>query len=81
MKIKTCLKGQEVAWDEFVLQKGKFSKTNPAEGENLEIIEDDATLTIKNDKVDLKINDETGEIESWMHQGKVITNQAIRPNF
>lgn len=74
-------KGQEVAWDEFVLQKGKFSKTNPAAGENLEIIEDDATLTIKNDKVDLKINDETGEIESWMHQGKVITNQAIRPNF
>ena len=74
-------KGHEVAWDEFLLQKGTFNKADSLQGKNLEIIQAEGTLTLKNDKVDIKINSETGEIQSWTHQGNVITNQAIRPNF
>lgn len=74
-------KGHEVAWDEFLLQKGTFIKADSLVGKNFEIIENEGTISLKNDKVDFKINAETGEIQSWAHQGYVITNQAIRPNF
>ena len=35
----------------------------------------------KNEKVDLKIDSKSGEIISWVFNGKAITNQPIRPNF
>lgn len=73
--------GHEIAWDEFLLQKGIFKKDDSEKGTNLEIIVSDGAFTIKNDKVDFKIDAETGEIQSWTHQGETITNQPIRPNF
>ncbi|MFD1162902.1 MULTISPECIES: glycoside hydrolase family 2 TIM barrel-domain containing protein [Hwangdonia] len=74
-------KGHEVAWDEFLLQKGNPAKQSSSKGNNLDIIEADGTIHIKNSTVDFKINAETGEIESWKHVGQLITNEAIRPNF
>jgi len=74
-------KGHEVAWDEFLIKKGTFNGPSSEKGTELEIIEADGTLTIKNDKVDLQLNSKTGEIKSWTYQGKVITNSPIRPNF
>lgn len=74
-------KGFEVGWDEFVLQKGPRYKSIPADGDALEIVEDQETFHVKNDLVDLQINAETGEIESWVYNDKLITDQAVRPNF
>ncbi|MBJ7881051.1 glycoside hydrolase family 2 TIM barrel-domain containing protein [Gelidibacter salicanalis] len=74
-------KGHEVAWDEFLLQKGKVDQLMPSEGQALEIIEDRDVVTIKNELVALQINANSGEIQSWIYQGKRITNEAIRPNF
>ncbi|WP_291868992.1 glycoside hydrolase family 2 TIM barrel-domain containing protein [Maribacter sp.] len=74
-------KGHEVAWDEFLLQKGTFGKATSSKINDLEIIEANNSISITNDKVNFKINDETGEIQLWTYQGTVITNNAIRPNF
>ena len=74
-------KGYEVGWDEFVLQKGQFNMPISSEGKSLEIVQNNDTFTIKNDLVDLKVNAETGEIQSWTYDGKLITNKAIRPSF
>lgn len=74
-------KGHEIAWDEFLLQKGKFNAAPSSKGKNLEIIETNGILTFKNDVVDFKMNAETGAIQSWKHDGKLITNHPIQPNF
>ncbi|MEO8773604.1 MAG: glycoside hydrolase family 2 TIM barrel-domain containing protein [Gelidibacter sp.] len=74
-------KNHEVGWDEFLLQKGQFQKVASSEGESLQVVESDASYTIKNGVVDFKIDAKSGEIQSWTHQGKLITNAAIRPNF
>ncbi|HXJ99609.1 MAG TPA: glycoside hydrolase family 2 TIM barrel-domain containing protein [Gelidibacter sp.] len=74
-------KGHEVGWDEFVIQKGKFKKTSALDGENLEINEVDGSFAVKNNAIDFKINAVSGEIQSWHHDGQLITNEAIRPNF
>ena len=73
--------GHEIAWDEFILQKGKGNTKLSSEGNTLEISKTEENLTIKNDKVNVVINAKTGEIESWLHEGKVITKAPIKPNF
>ena len=72
-------KGYEVAWDEFILQKGiprqkslqkaKFSIT----GKNI--------IEIKNDNTALKIDSKTGEIYLWEYHKNAITNYPIKLNF
>ena len=74
-------KGFEVGWDEFLLQSGQVDREISSEGNILEITQDTGAFKIQNDLVDLKIHAETGDIQSWTYNGKLITNQAIRPNF
>lgn len=72
-------KGHEIAWDQFVLQKSNIINSNVS-GNPLQIVEGD-NIQIKNDIIDLKIDSKTGEIVSWTHKGKEITNNPIKPNF
>ena len=72
-------KGHEVAWDQFVLQKG-VRQNHLSQGNQLQITAD-KNFTIQNDKVNLSIDKLTGEIISWTYSNKEITNQPIRPNF
>jgi len=74
-------KGHEVAWDQFVLQKGVHLASSIPNDSILGIITSEKTIQIKNDKVDFRINSETGEITSWTFEGKEITKQPVRPNF
>ncbi|TXE10363.1 DUF4981 domain-containing protein [Gelidibacter salicanalis] len=74
-------KGHEVAWDEFLLQKGTLGKSESTEGTLLEIIESNDMFTFKNEFVELQINAKSGEIQSWTYKGKRITKDPIRPNF
>lgn len=74
-------KNYEIAWDEFIVQKGTFSQSASNTQTSLAITEDATSFTIKNDKIDLEINAASGEIISWIHEGHEITQQPIRPNF
>ncbi|MDN3491514.1 glycoside hydrolase family 2 TIM barrel-domain containing protein [Winogradskyella bathintestinalis] len=74
-------KGHEVAWDEFLIQKGTAKKTPAQSGNTLKISALNDTITIKNDISDFQINAKTGEVVSWLHAGKIITKAPIRPNF
>lgn len=74
-------KGHEIAWDQFIIQKGTYTKTAASSNNNLEIVEQNNAIEIKNETVALKIDTKSGEIHSWVFQGKEITNQPIRPNF
>ncbi len=74
-------KGYEVAWDQFILSMGTINSTSSSSKTPLEIVTTAANIEIKNDKTNLKIDGKTGEITSWLFEGKMITNQPIRPNF
>ena len=78
---KMIPKGHEVAWDQFILNKGLHLSSSNSGGDVLEVETFDDGIQIKNNQVELKINPFSGEILSWLFDGKVITNQAIRPNF
>jgi beta-galactosidase len=72
-------KGHEVAWDQFTLQKSNaFNITIPSNP--LEVINEDI-IQIKNDIINLKIDSKTGEVISWHHKGREVTNNPIKPNF
>lgn len=72
-------KGHEIAWDQFVLQKSNIINSTES-GNPLQIVEGD-NIQIKNDIIDLRIDSKTGEIISWKHENKEVTNHPIKPNF
>jgi len=74
-------KGHEVAWDQFVLNKGINMESSMSEGEILDIRNLENEIQIQNNQVDFKINAASGEITSWLFKSKEITKQPIRPNF
>jgi len=74
-------KGYEVAWDQFVLQKGTNSIKKNKAGMPITIVSSDNSIEMKNNKVEIIINSNSGEIVSWAFLDKTITNQPIRPNF
>lgn len=77
-----CLpKGHEIAWDQFLLNKGIRVLATQSEGISLNITTSEVAFTIKNNKTSLIIDAKSGEISSWSFNGKVITSQAIKPNF
>ena len=73
--------GHEIAWDQFVVQKGIRTNKPSTVQQNLEMVASEGIIELKNEKVDLKIDSKSGEIISWVFNGKTITNQPIRPNF
>ena len=77
---KMIPKGHEIAWDQFILNKGLHLPSS-FEGETLKIETLNDYIQIRNHKVALNINPNSGEISSWLFDGREITNQAIRPNF
>ena len=73
--------GHEVAWDQFILQRGNHQEKAIRNEAILSITSNDNTFEIKNDKVNLKIDTKSGEIDAWTFDGQEITKQPIRPNF
>jgi beta-galactosidase len=73
-------KNHELAWDQFILQKGNIPKSKKL-GNSIEVVSSEAFINLKNDVSDLKINSKSGEIISWKFKEKEITNQPVRPNF
>ncbi len=75
------LKGHEIGWDQFALKHGAVVQYMKENKNALKIIHSSTEFTIHNKKTELKINGISGEITSWVFEGKEITNQPIRPNF
>ena len=73
-------KGHEIAWDQFVLNKG-INTPSFSEKSELFITKSDSNIEINNESISLSINAKSGEINSWVIDGKEITNQPIKPNF
>ena len=74
-------KGHEIAWDQFMLQKGISIETSQIQDGKFSIQTKDQSIEIKNEIVSLIIDRNTGEIKSWIFKGEEITNHFIRPNF
>lgn len=74
-------KGHEIAWGQFALKHGAVVNYPKDSKSALKITNSSTKITIQNDHVQLKINAISGEITSWVFDGKEITNQPIRPNF
>jgi len=74
-------KGHEIAWDQFIIQEWQQSEPEYELENDLKIVSIDNNFIIRNDIVELKLDKKTGEITSWKHNGKIVTNQPIRPNF
>ena len=74
-------KGHEIAWDQFVLNKGINLTTASSNGDPYEIASSDEDIEINNEQTQLKIDATSGEIISWAYEGTEITTQPIRPNF
>lgn len=74
-------KGHEVVWDQFILQERNHQAEAISNEDILSISTDDNTFEIKNDKVNLKIDIQSGGIKAWTFAGEEITKQPIRPNF
>jgi beta-galactosidase len=73
-------KGYEVAWDQFLIQKGSKQKLDIKENTlNLTTLE--SSFQISNNLADLIIDSKSGEVKSWVHQGDTITSHPIRPNL
>jgi beta-galactosidase len=75
-------KGHEIAWDQFILNKGitKIKSFNKkATVLNIKNVENE--IHISNKSTFLKISSTSGEIISWTFDGKEITNYPIKPNF
>lgn len=73
--------GHEIAWDQFVIQKGSKPLDASFVPNDLQITSENQFINIKNHIIDLKVNKQTGEIISWKHNEIVITADPIRPNF
>jgi len=74
-------KGYEIAWDQFVLNKGVLIQNSSVKNNTLILEKTEDSYLIKNKNTHYKIDAVSGEITSWIFEGKEITNQAIRPNF
>ena len=74
-------KGHEIAWDQFIIQKGVKTTLATTSLNDLEIITVENNLQIRNKIVDLILDENSGEIISWVYQGDTITGHPIRPNL
>ena len=71
--------GHEVAWDQFILQKGITTKKSNKEN-GLKITES-TIFEIYDEKTVLQIDKKTGEILNWSFKHQELTNKPIKLNF
>ena len=75
-------KGHTFGWDQFIIQpKRKRQSSISSNDDALSIIQLNDTVEIKNNQISLKIEQFSGEITSWIINGREITSQPIRPSF
>ncbi|WP_431125644.1 glycoside hydrolase family 2 TIM barrel-domain containing protein [Flagellimonas flava] len=73
--------GHEIAWGQFILQKGSFEIEKQPMGDAFSFDLDDGVFSMQNEIAQLSIDEKTGELLSWKYQDQIITQQPIKPNF
>ncbi len=74
-------KGHEIAWDQFALNSPISILGDENHTSDFTITNSPQEILMKNKSVEFKIDSKSGEITSWIFEGKEITNQPIRSNF
>ena len=78
---KLIPRGYEIAWNQFVLNSPISINGDENHSSEFTITNSPEEILIKNKTVEFKIDSKSGEITSWIFEGKEITSQPIRPNF
>jgi beta-galactosidase len=71
----------ELAFEQFVLNEFKSPVVEASKGESMKISTEGSDYVINGRDTKLSIDKSTGQVSGWSHDGTVITDQAIRPNF
>lgn len=74
-------KDHEIGFEQFILNQYTTPEIDSTKGSHLNIVDDQKAFTIRGGATQLKIDRQTGEIQHWSYDKKLITNQPIRPNF
>ena len=74
-------KNHELAYEQFIIQKAIPEPMELYSNEEISISLDTVSYLIESKLFKLVIDNKTGEINKWVHQDGLITNDAIRPNF
>ena len=73
--------GFEVAWDQFLLQKGGVQTVEKNPEETISIIEINGEFVMENATNSFRIDANTGEIKNWSYNKSLITADPIHLNF
>jgi beta-galactosidase len=74
-------KGHELAFEQFILQHYTPPTLSVGNSEAIRMESKEDQLVFENSNTRLILDNKTGEIKYWSHQGELITEQPIRPNF
>ncbi|WP_420400856.1 glycoside hydrolase family 2 TIM barrel-domain containing protein [Flagellimonas sp.] len=77
----TIPQGHEIAWGQFILQKGSFEIEKQPMGYAFSIDLKDGVFSVENNIAQLNIDAKSGELLSWKYRDQAITQQPIKPNF
>ena len=74
-----------IAWDQFEIQFNNSKENGPKDIQGIPLINEFGTdqnlYTIKGENFEVKINKETGELDSYSFKGKELINKPFHPNF
>lgn len=73
--------GHELAFEQFIIQKGGNNNIAASEHDHWQISSDDNTFLISNNEVKIIIDANTGILKHWSYQDQLISNQGITPNL
>ena len=77
--------GHIIAWDQFEMQFNNSKKIGLKDSKVISLITElnkgEDHYTIKGESFEVRINGETGELDSYSFQGKELINKPLHPNF
>jgi len=74
-------KGHELAFDQFILQEYTAPPLSAGIAGPLQMESLEGQINIHNEQTKLILDSLSGEIVHWSHQGELICEEPIRPNF
>ncbi len=80
-KIGLLEKNHELAFEQFVLQESNSNLISTNQKGRIKVKTKTDFYQIKTKNTDLRIDKSTGAIIHWSYRKKLITNQAMQPNF
>ena len=73
--------GHELAFEQFLLTSFEANIETNQSNDFLELSKDGDIYTIRNEKVQLILDAQTGQIRNWTFNGHLITHRGLQPNL